>query len=266
VRRVIAAFRKAGIRFSRDGCGFLAQAIAFNAIFAIFPLAILIVAALAFVYGDDAGQSRAAALISSLAPGVQGILAENVEHVVRFRGPSGAFAVVALLWTGKNLFQALAYALNRALDVPAGRSLVIDIVVALVMLPILGLIFTVATAVPLVISFVVQYGGFRHVEVLSQLVGYGTSVILIFVVTMVLYTYLPNRKLRAAFGIPGAIVVTIAWELAQIAFAVYTTHVNFRHVYGALAAFALLLVWFYYMATIFLFGAEFSAAWSTRDA
>jgi membrane protein len=266
VRRLIAAFRKAGVRFSRDGCGFLAQAIAFNAIFAIFPLAILIVAVLAFVYGDDAGQSRAAALISSLAPSVQGILSENVEHVVRFRGLSGAFALVALLWTGKNLFQALAYALNRALDVPEGRSLLVDIIVALVMLPILGVIFTVATAVPLVISFVVQYGGLRHAQILSEVVGYGTSVILIFVVTMVLYTYLPNRKLRPGFGVPGAIVVTIAWELAQIAFAIYSTHVNFRHVYGALAAFALLLIWFYYMATIFLYGAEFSAEWSQHSA
>jgi uncharacterized BrkB/YihY/UPF0761 family membrane protein len=53
--------------------------------------------------------------------------------------------------------------------------------------------------------------------------------------------------------------VTAAWELAQIAFAVYSTHVNFRLVYGALGAFALLLVWFYYMATIFLFGAELCA-------
>jgi membrane protein len=266
VRRLIAAFRKAGVRFSRDGCAFLAQAIAFNAIFAIFPLAILIVAVLAFVYGDDAGQSRAGALIATLAPSVQGILSENVKHVVRFRGLSGGFALIALLWSGKNLFQALAYALNQALDVPEGRSLLVDIVVALIMLPILGIIFTVATAVPLVIAFAVQYGGLRHAELLSQLVGYGTSIILIFVVTMVLYTYLPNRKLKPAFAVPGAVVVTIAWEFAQIAFAIYTTHVNFRHLYGALAAFALLLIWFYYMATIFLYGAEFSAEWSRRDA
>jgi uncharacterized BrkB/YihY/UPF0761 family membrane protein len=53
--------------------------------------------------------------------------------------------------------------------------------------------------------------------------------------------------------------VTVAWEIAQIAFALYSTHVNFRLVYGALGAFALLLLWFYYMATIFLFGAELCA-------
>lgn len=265
MRRLIETFRLAGLGYSRDGCGFLAQAIAFNAIFAIFPLAILIVAVLAFLYGDESGQTRAAALISTLAPSVKGILTENVAHVVAFRGPSGVLALIALLWSGKNLFQGLAYALNRALNVPQGRPLLFDIVVAIVMVPILGILFTVATAVPLAISFVVVYGGFRDAAVLTQVAGYGASVILIFAVTMVLYTYLPNRRVRPTFGIPGAVFVTIAWEIAQIAFAVYSTHVNFQLVYGALATFALLLVWFYYMATIFLFGAELSAEWSTRN-
>jgi uncharacterized BrkB/YihY/UPF0761 family membrane protein len=35
--------------------------------------------------------------------------------------------------------------------------------------------------------------------------------------------------------------------------------VDFHHVYGALATVAVLLLWFYYMAFIFLFGAEVSA-------
>ncbi|MBD5656262.1 MAG: YihY/virulence factor BrkB family protein [Candidatus Eremiobacteraeota bacterium] len=262
--QLIATFRAAGVRFSRDGCAFLAQALAFNAIFAVFPLVILTVAALAFIYGSAEGQNHALALIATLAPSVQDILVENLQHIVQFRGPSGAVALVGLLWSGKNLFQGLAYALNRALAVPLGRPLVVDIVVALVMLPILGILFIVATAVPLVISFVVSYGGFRHAIVWSEIAGYGTGLVLIFAVTMILYTYLPNRRVGLGFGVPGALFVTFAWELAQIAFAVYSTHVNFRHVYGALAAFALLLIWFYYMATIFLFGAELCARWLER--
>jgi membrane protein len=261
---LIATFRAAGVRFSRDGCAFMAQAIAFNAIFAVFPLVILTVAALAFLYGSDEGQRNALALIATLAPSVQGVLVDNLQHIVQFRGLSGVVALIGLVWSGKNLFQALAYALNRALDVPLGRPLLVDIVVALVMLPILGVLVILATAVPLAISFVVSYGGFRHAIVWSEIAGYGTGIVLIFAVTMILYTYLPNRRVSVGFGVPGALFVTFAWELAQIAFAVYSTHVNFRHVYGALAAFALLLIWFYYMATIFLFGAELCARWMER--
>jgi membrane protein len=168
------------------------------------------------------------------------------------------------LWSGKNLFQGLAYSLNRALDIPNGRPLLIDILIALVMLPIIGILFIIATAVPLALSVAVELGKLPHVATITQIAGYATSVVLIFAIAVGLYVYLPNRRMGLGFGVPGAIFVTIAWEIAQIVFAVYSTHVNFRLVYGALGALALLLVWFYYMSCIFLFGAELSAEWSRR--
>lgn len=261
VRRLIEVFRCAGVRFSADGCAFLAQALAFNAVFAVFPVVILTIAVLAFIYGNAYGETRALGLIGTLAPGVKEIVADNLQHIIQFRGISGAIATVALVWSGKNLFQGLAYALNRALNVPAGRPLLIDILVALIMLPVLGILFFIATAVPLVLSIIVASGGFSHAAMWTQVIGYGTGVILIFIVAVVLYDYLPNRKVKPTFGVPGAILFTIAWEIAQIAFAIYTTHINYARVYGALASFALLLIWFYYMATIFLFGAQVSAQW-----
>ncbi len=264
IRAFIEVVRCAGLRFSSDGCAFFAQALAFNAIFAVFPLAILIVAALGFIYGDAQGQAYAMSLFHSLAPNVQELLADNLRQAVAFRGVSGALALVALAWSAKNLFQSLAYSLNRAFDVPEGRAFIKDIAVALIMVPSLGVAFFFATAVPLAISFVVSTGGFREAVAWSQIIGYGTSVVLIFVIATALYVYLPNRRIDVRFGIPGALVFTAAWEIAQIAFAIYSTHVNYAHVYGALAAFALLLIWFYYMATIFLFGAEFSAQWAKR--
>ncbi|MDQ2908647.1 MAG: YihY/virulence factor BrkB family protein [Candidatus Eremiobacteraeota bacterium] len=265
-RRLTEVFRCAGVRFSADGCAFLAQALAFNAVFAVFPVVILTIAVLAFIYGNAYGETRALELIGTLAPGVKAIVADNLQHIIEFRGISGAIAAVALVWSGKNLFQGLAYALNRALNVPAGRPLLIDILVALIMLPVLGVLFFIATAVPLVLSIVVKFGAFPHAALWTQVIGYGTGVFLIFIVALVLYDYLPNRKVKPTFGVPGAVLFTIAWEIAQIAFAIYTTHINYARVYGALASFALLLIWFYYMATIFLFGAQVSAQWIRQRA
>ena len=256
--------RNTAARYGSDGCGFFAQALAFNAIFAIFPILILTVTLLGYIYGDANGQQKALSLVGTLAPELRTAIAMNLRHVVAFRGVSGFVAVAALLWSGKNLFQGLAFALNRALDIPSGRPLLIDILIALVMIPIVGVLFIIATAVPLALSIAVEYGKFQHVQTLTEVAGYGTSVVLIFVIAMVLYVYLPNRRVGIRFGVPGAIFVTIAWEVAQIVFAIYSTHVNFRLVYGALGALALLLIWFYYMACIFLFGAELSAECSGR--
>jgi uncharacterized BrkB/YihY/UPF0761 family membrane protein len=51
--------------------------------------------------------------------------------------------------------------------------------------------------------------------------------------------------------------------VVQIAFAQYLTHVDFTLVYGALSAPLVLLLWFYCIGSIFLFGAEYSIAWPT---
>jgi membrane protein len=264
VRTLWTLVRNTAVRYGRDGCGFFAQALAFNAIFAVFPILILTIALLGYIYGDAQGQQKALSLVGNLAPELRGVFAMNLRHVVAFRGISGFIAIAALLWSGKNLFQGLAFALNRALDVPSGRPLVIDILIALVMIPIVGVLFIVATTVPLALSIAVEYGNFQHAQTIAQLAGYGTGVLLIFAIAVVLYAYLPNRRVGLRFGVPGAVFVTVAWEIAQIVFAFYSTHVNFRLVYGALGALALLLLWFYYMACIFLFGAELSAEWSRR--
>ena len=265
MRRLIRVFRAAGIQYSEDGCAVLAQALAFNAIFAVFPLVMLAVAALGFVYGSDRGQAQVLALIKTVAPGVRDVVSANLQHVVENRGLSGLIAIVALVWSGKNLFQTIAYTLDRALDIPKGRPLLKDILFAIVTLPVLAILLVVATALPLALSFVVQNGGFRHSALWAQVAGYGTGILLVFIVTLLLYDFLPNRRMKLSFGIPGAIFTTVAWEIAQIAFGIYSTHVDYTKVYGALAALAILLVWFYYMGTIFLFGAELSAQWLERE-
>jgi membrane protein len=259
MKQAIAILRAAGGRFSEDGCAFMAQAIAFNAMFAVFPLLMLAFAAFGFIYGGAAGEARIQGLIANLAPTVQPLLFDNAQHIVAFRGISGVTAVVGLIWSGKNLFQSLAFSLDRALGVPKSRSLVFDVLVALVALPVLGIVLLAATAVPVVISYVVGLGGFAHATFWTEAAGYAAGIFLVFVVTMLLYAYLPNRRVSPWFGVPGAIVTTIAWEASQIAFAIYSTHVDFHHVYGALATVAVLLLWFYYMAFIFLFGAQVSA-------
>jgi len=83
-------------------------------------------------------------------------------------------------------------------------------------------------------------------------------------VTVVLYRFLPNRHVSYGFSLPGAAIVAILWPIVQYAFAQYVTHVDFTHVYGALSAPLVLLLWFYYIGSIFLFGAEYCAAWASQ--
>lgn len=258
--RLILAFREAGMRFSRDGCAFLSQAIAFNALFAIFPLLVLLLTGASLIYPQ--ADVQIVKFFDEFAPALHDTVTANLRTYVYGRGISSLIAFVVVIWAGKNLFMGLAYALNRALAVPKSRPLLHDIALSIVMLPLLGIVMIAAVGLPVLVSVVFAYAHVHDPQNLSQIAAYLISMALVFAVCLMLYTFLPNRKVAWLFAVPGATFVAIMWPAVQYAFAFYTVHVNFTHVYGALSAPLVLLLWFYLMGMIFFFGAELSAGWA----
>ena len=248
------------MRFSRDGCAFLAQAIAFNALFTLFPLTVLAISGASFIYPNS--QARVLGVVDTLAPALHDFIAGNLQSFLGGRLGSGLIAVAFLVWSGKNLFMALAYALDRALGVPKGRPLVHDILLSIFMLPLVGILLVIAMALPILISIVVAFSEVPDQALVTQLLGYGVSLLLVFVLTIIMYTFLPNRRVAWHFAVPGASFAALTWPVMQFVFAQYTTHVNFSRVYGALSAPLALLLWFYLMGSIFLFGAQLCAGWA----
>lgn len=257
--------RTAALQFSADGAAFLAQAIAFNTLFASIPLTLFIVALLGFVYGTSEGNVRALSLIQTYVPALQGLVAANLDSVVRYRGLSGAIGLIGLVWSGKNIFQALAYALDLSLGVPRHRHFIHDIALAIILVPLAGVVLAIAGALPVAISVIIRSLDLAWLRYVPEVGTYGVSLAVVFIVSALLYTYLPNRPAPSPlFGVPGALVTAIGWSLAQVAFAIYTTHTNFLKIYGAVSAAFALLLWIYLTAIIFLFGAHVSAAWERR--
>ena len=261
MERFISTFRQASICFGRDGCAFLAQSVAFNALFALFPLTVLALGALTLILPD--AQSRTLVFFDTLAPTLHDYIVNNLQTYIYGRGVSTIIALAFLLWSGKNLFMGLAYALDRALNVPIGRPLVHNLLLSFVMLPVTGILLMIAIGLPIVLSLTFHIAGFEDPGWVTHILAYLISITLVFIVALVLYRWLPNRRISWPFALRGATVVAIAWPAVQVAFAQYLTHVDFTRVYGALTAPLVLLLWFYCIGSIFLFGAEYSIAWST---
>jgi membrane protein len=259
--RLISAFREAFVRFSRDGCAFHAQSIAFNALFALFPLSVLVLSAATLVLHD--AEHRTLAMVDTLAPTLHDYIAENLRTYIYGRGISSLIALAFLIWSGKNLFMGLAYALDRALAVPEGRPLVDNLLLSFVMLPVTAVLLIIAVALPIVLSVSFHVAGIHDPRRITHIAAYLISIALVFIVAVVLYRWLPNRPVSWAFALRGATVVAVAWPAVQYAFAAYVTHVDFTHIYGALSAPLVLLLWFYCIGSIFLFGAEYGISLST---
>ncbi|MBV9270063.1 MAG: YihY/virulence factor BrkB family protein [Candidatus Eremiobacteraeota bacterium] len=260
MKRLILAFREGALRFSRDGCAFLAQAIAFNALFTTFPLLILLLTVASLIFPD--AQQKIIDFFDTFAPALHDTIAKNIQSYIYGRSISSVIAFGFLIWSGKNLFMGLAFALNRALGIPKSRPLGHDIALAIVMLPIMGVLLLIAIALPVLLSIVIAYAHLPDPQNFTQLAAYGISMLLVFLVVIVLYTFLPNRTVSWHFAVPGATFAAIAWPILQFAFTQYTIRVDFTRVYGVLSAPLVLLLWFYIIGSVFLFGAQLCAGWA----
>jgi membrane protein len=258
---IVRIFRDAALRFSADGATFLAQAIAFNAIFALFPFTLVLVAIFGFFYGSSDSNAEVLRVIDAYAPGMHDLVAANITSAVNTRSLSGTIGLAGLIWSAKNVFGALTYALERSLNVKKSRHVLVDTILAVLLVIVSSLLLVAASAVPVIISIIARLPGIRFFHDATELVTYLASLALIFLISALVYTYLPNRSggdLR--FGFPGAAVTAVGWSIAQVAFAIYTTHTNVLRIYGALAEVFAVLLYVYFLAMIFLFGAHVSAA------
>jgi membrane protein len=256
--RFFSIVKDAVAGFSRDGCGFLAQALAFNAIFALFPIAVLVLALLSLVIPN--ADKETLLLLGTLAPPLHDFIAANLKTYVYGKGISSAVAAVVLLWSGKNLFLGLTTALDRALAVSKGRSYIHHLALSVVMLPVSGVLLIIAVGLPIFFNLVMSTASLPDYADLAHIGVYVASILLVFAVSLVIYAILPDRKPSIDFALPGAAFVAVSWPLVQYAFALYTVHVNFTKIYGVLSAPLALLLWFYVIAAIFLFGAELCSA------
>ena len=74
-----------------------------------------------------------------------------------------------------------------------------------------------------------------------------------------MYRYLPAKRLPWRQVLTGALVTALLFHLGRWAIGLYLGRATQPTAYGAAASFAALLLWLYYSAQIFLFGAEFTA-------
>ena len=240
----------------------MAPSIAFSVISSIVPLTLVAVATLAYLYGDAAGIARARLAIHTYLPQLQVLLTQNLDAAVKYRGLSGVIGLASLIWAGKNLFTSLIYALNRAFGISHYRWFLWDILIAIAIVPLVGVSVVVAAAIPIATTFIVQFAGLESLRWPSQVLSYVSSLLLMFVVFALLYAFLPNRRAQWGPVLVGSATSSIGYTLAQIAFAIYTGYATAAFaIYGALSSAFALLLWLYYSTVMFLYGAFVSAAW-----
>jgi membrane protein len=82
---------------------------------------------------------------------------------------------------------------------------------------------------------------------------------------VLLYTIVPNRRVRLRHALAGALLATVLFEAAKRGFGWFVlSFTSYRKVYGAIAALPLFLVWIYASWVVTLIGAVVTAALPER--
>ena len=91
-------------------------------------------------------------------------------------------------------------------------------------------------------------------------VNYLAPLVMFMILFACFYRFLPHSKVRWPEAWMGAGSATVLFSLGRILLAFFFSHSPLVSIYGAVGSFIVVMLWFYFLAQIFLFGAEITWA------
>ena len=256
--------------FMADKALTLAAAIAFYTIFSLGPVLVIVIAVAGFVWGEQAVEGE---LVSQISGTVGEGPAQQIETVIRnaSRGAQGIVAtiisVVLLIIAATGVFSQVKDSLNTVWDVRPKRGLGVwgiirDRLFAFLVvlgIAILLLLVLIASTVTAAISDALPIP-----PLVMSLIDIAASFVIVTVAFAAIFKWLPDVKIAWRDVWAGAAVTAILFALGKYALGIYLGYTSTASVYGAAGSLILVLLWVYYSALIFLFGAEFTQVYARR--
>ncbi len=271
VRGVLRAFPRAVEDLFRDRCPQYAAAIAYHVLFSLFPLTILLVSVFGLVLQDDELRKKVIKELLDVLPvsaSGQANVQSSIEGIATPASAIGLVSLVALLWGASGMMASIRLGLEATMKVERGRPAAHAKLVDFVLVGTAGVLVLLVVALS---AFGAFFGrlidrGAEHLGIAANPSGLllrdVVQLVLIFVMALLLYRFVPARKLRNRELLAGAILTAVGiWGAAKIVSVAFDfSHYNL--IYGSLAGVMTFLFFVYGAALIVLLGAEFAYAWS----
>jgi len=88
----------------------MASAISYIALFSLFPLILLSISIASFSFGPTIDQHVTIQRLEFIAPALSQLLGQNIEEIIRARGPVTSFALLSLVWSASTIFYTITHA------------------------------------------------------------------------------------------------------------------------------------------------------------
>ncbi len=255
--------------FGRDRAMAYAAAIAFYTALSFAPLVLLLM-----TIGTFLGESTSNELVRFFERQVGGQAGEVTQSVIEHGGPREeeqawwrvAFGVGLLLFSASGVFAQLQAALNHIWEVEPlpGRGLwgwVRKRLLSMGM--VLAILFIMLVA--LVVSAVIEKAVPGDTEWEARVTTLLISFVVITALFASIYRVLPDAEIAWSDVWLGSLVTAAMFSLGKLGISLYLEHGSVTQSYGdAAGSLIALLVWVYYSAIIFFFGAELTQQYAAR--
>ncbi|MDG4909676.1 YihY/virulence factor BrkB family protein [Mesorhizobium sp. WSM4898] len=249
-------------------------AMAFYATTSLAPILLIVVAIAGVVIGNDAAQLAVSAEFAGVMGPQSAELLTAVIETAAHRGSSTLatlIGLITLLVTASGVFGEMQQSLNEIWKVkPSGVSLsrlVRARAASLGLVAALGFMLLVSLAASTAISALSEVIN-QHLpfgELIVSAINTIVSFVLIALLFAAIYKVLPDRRLKWRDVGVGSIVTALLFTIGKSLIGWYIGTSAIGTSYGAAGALMVVLVWVYYSAQIFLFGAEITRAYSVRS-
>lgn len=249
-------------------------ALAFYTLFSLTPILVLAIAVAGYFFGADAAQGEIIHQMEEVV-GRNGAEAINALLAAAHNPESGAIASIIagilLLLGATSAFVELKESLDELWDIPKpqqstvlvvlkSRFLSFGLVLVLAFLLLVSLILSAVLALLQNYLNGIWQGSIIIFSLLSALIPFG----IIAGLFAVIYKMLPDVPLSWQDVWFGAAFTAALFSLGKYLIGVYLSHSGVASSFGAAGSVIALLLWVYYSAQIFFFGAEFTRQYALR--
>lgn len=254
--------------FGRGGLVTRASSIAFNMLMAIMPASIFLFTLIPFIPGENFQSDLIRIFESFLPENVYGVLETTIVDVITNR--SGTLLIVMFFATvvfSTNGIHALMHAFNVSSHEFTSRTWVQQRKIAIIMLLIVILLFTISGTLIVLSKSVVKRlieldilrmsVIFYIIMVTKWLLIVGT----LFFAISTLYYLVPAKKKEFRYMSPGSILATILFIITSMGFSAYVNHFGqYNKLYGSIGTVIVGLLWLYMNSIALLVGFELNVS------
>jgi membrane protein len=265
VKATFALLKDTAAAWSGDYAPSMGAALSYYTLFSIAPLLLIVIAVAGLVFGAEAARGEIFGQLAGLI-GAEGAKAVEGLLAAADRPAQGLMAaiigVLTLLLGATTVFGELQNALDRIWRAPAREAakgwwnLLRTRLLSFGM--ILGIAFLLMVSLVLSAAIAALGKWWGPAEALAHVLEVVLSFGLTTVLFALIYKYIPRVHVGWHDVWIGAAVTAALFAVGKLLIGLYLGKSSVASSFGAAGSFVVLMLWVYYSAQIFLFGAEFT--------